>query len=83
MNKPTLETVERAILESVKFLNVVLQEVRKENIECQESFGMSYGKYVGLSAPYDEAIAVLRCVKNELDASLNTVRKRLADKYRL
>lgn len=82
VNKPTLETVEKTILESVKFLNVVLQEVRRENIECQSVFGMSYGKYVGLSAPYDECLSVLRAVKNELDARLAAVRGRLIVKYR-
>lgn len=66
--------VEEAVLDQVRFLNYVLEECRKRNRGLQEILGASYGKYVGIGAPYEEAICCLRKVKTELDGYLKTIR---------
>lgn len=86
MNKqqyePALEQVERKILASVKFIDVVLKEIRNQNKELQDDLGMSYAKHIGLVSPFEEAIHSLRKVRGELDSYLQTVRKDLASKYK-
>jgi len=79
---PSLENVERKILASVKFINFLLQEVRREDKTLKSGLGGSYAKYVGLSSPFEEAINCLRKVKGELDSYLGTVRSHLTTKYK-
>jgi hypothetical protein len=75
-----LEYQEQVILEQVKFIDVVLEEIRNRNRVLQESLGMSYAKYVGISTPYEECIHALRKVKNEFDGYLKTARSELVAK---
>lgn len=70
-----LQRAEQIALEQVKFVNVVLQEIRRRNELLKEELGMSYAKYVGLSTPYEEAIFHLRKVKKEFDEFLAVVRE--------
>jgi len=79
--EPSLEQVERRILASVKFIDVVLKEIRNQNKELQDDLGMSYAKIIGLVSPFEEAIHSLRKVRGELDSYLKTVRKNLAFGY--
>jgi len=77
-----LERVEARILRSVKFIDFMLQEVRKENSDLQKSLGMSYSKYIGIISPFEEAIHSLRKVKGEFDSYLKIVRSDLVLKYK-
>jgi len=82
MNKePMLEYVEAEILENVKFLSSVLEEVRKRNKMLEERLGVSYGKFIGIATPYEEMVAVCRTVKGEFDQYLEVVRELLREKY--
>ncbi len=80
--EPTLEQIERKFLASVKFIDVVLKEIKNQNKELQDGLGMSYAKYIGLISPFDEAIQCLRKVRSELDSYLQKVRAELASKYK-
>jgi len=82
MQQPNLEMTENRILKSVKFIDVILQEIRTENKELQDILGMRYAKYIGLTSPFEEAIHVLKKVKNEFDSYLKAVREDLATDYK-
>jgi len=77
----SLEQAEQIILDNVKFINLVLQEVRKRNSSLQEELNMNYAKKIGLGTPYEEAIKSLRKVKKELDCYLEIIRKEVLHKY--
>jgi len=80
--EPALEQVERKILASVKFIDVVLKEIRNQNKGLQDDLGMSYAKHIGLVSPFEEAIHSLRKVRGELDSYLKKVREDLVSKYK-
>ena len=77
----SLEHVEKVILDNVKFINLMLQEIRKRNTSLREDLGMSYAKLVGLGTPYEEAIHAMRQVKAEFDGYLKVVRGQILKKY--
>ena len=79
---PTLEQIERKILASVKFIDVLLKEVRNKDKELRDGLGMSYAKYIGLTSPFEEAVRCLRKVRGELDSYLKTARSGLSSKYK-
>jgi len=68
---------EAIVLDQVKFLNYILEEIRRRNKELSEKFEMSYAKIVGIASPYEEAIAALRKVKNEFDNYLGVIRNEM------
>ncbi|GAG23877.1 unnamed protein product [marine sediment metagenome] len=82
MDNLSLEQIERKIQTSVKFIDTMLQETKREDKELHEVLGESYGKYIGLSSPFAEAVKALKGVKAEFDSYLKIVREELASKYR-
>lgn len=80
--EPTLEQKEREILASVKFIDVVLKEIRNKDKELKDGLGMSYAKYIGITSPFEEAVRCLRKVRGELDSYLQRVRRELVSKYK-
>ena len=81
MTQITLSEAEQVVLGNVKFINLILEEVRKRNKENEALLGMSYGKIVGVGTVYEEAICALRKVKSELDNYLNLVRHEVQRTY--
>lgn len=79
---PTLEQIEREILASVKFIDVILKEIKNKDKELRDGLGMSYAKYIGLTSPFEEAVRCLRKVRGELDSYLKTIRSELSSKYK-
>jgi len=71
------ERQEQIVLEQVKFIDLMLEEIRNRNRTLQEELGMSYAKYIGISTPYEECIHTLRKVKSEFDIYLKTARSEL------
>lgn len=69
------DQAERVLLEQVKFVGLVLEEIRRSNKFMQQKLKMSYAKLIGLATPYEEAIHALRAVKSELDIYLRTLRE--------
>ena len=70
----TFDQAEHVLLEQVKFVGSLLEEIRRSNKLMEEKLGRSYAKLVGLGTPYEEAIHSLRQVKLELDTYLKTIR---------
>lgn len=79
---PALEQIERKILASVKFIDVLLKEVRNKDKELRDGLDMSYAKYIGLTSPFEEAVKCLRKVRGELDSYLQMVRSELSAQYK-
>lgn len=79
---PSLEQIEREILASVKFIDVILKEIRNKDKELKNNLGMSYAKYIGLTSPFEESVRCMRKVRGELDSFLQTVRSELSLKYK-
>ena len=79
---PALEQIERESLASVKFIDVILKEIKNKDKELRDGLGMSYAKYIGLTSPFEEAVRCLRKVRGELDSYLKTIRSELASKYK-
>lgn len=71
----TLDQAEHVLLEQVKFVGSLLEEIRRSNKLMEEKLGRSYAKLIGLGTPYEEAIHALREVKLELDIYLKTIRE--------
>lgn len=69
-----VEEAEKSALSQVKFINYVLEECRRRNKDLLDTFGMSYGKFVGVGTVYEEVIHALRKTKGELDGFLKIVR---------
>lgn len=65
---------ERTILSQVKFVNLVLEELRKRNKILSDDLGMTYGKLIGLGTPFEELIHHTRKVKVEFDDYLRILR---------
>jgi len=82
MEQPTLEYIENRILRSAKFVDLLIQEIRKENKELQEALGISYAKYIGLGSPFERALHVLKDVKKDFNNYLEIVRNQLLDRNR-
>jgi hypothetical protein len=76
----SIERQEQIILEQVKFIDLMLEEIRIRNTSLQVDLGMSYAKYVGISTPYEECIHTLRKVKKEFDIYLKTARNEVMDR---
>ena len=74
----TIEQAERAALDQVKFVNSILEELRRRNENLQQELGMTYAKMIGLGAPYEKAIFIMRQVKTELDDYLALLRAETA-----
>jgi hypothetical protein len=79
---PSLEQIEREILASVKFIDVILKETRSKDKELRENLGMHYAKHIGLTSPFEEMVKCLRKVRGELDLYLQMVRNKLSAQYR-
>ena len=75
----TIEIAEKLVLENVKFIGSILEEIRRSNKIMAEEIGMSYAKFVGLGTPYEEAIFALRKVKTELDIYLKILRDKMVE----
>lgn len=73
------ERAEQLVLKQVKFINLMLQEIRTRNTELQEALGQSYAKLIGLGTPYEEAIHSLRKVKVEFDTYLKILRNHMVE----
>lgn len=71
----SFDQAEHVLLEQVKFVGSLLEEIRRSNKLMEEKLGRSYAKLVGLGTPYEEAIHSLRQVKLELDTYLKTIRE--------
>ena len=71
------EQIEQIILDQVKFLNVMLEQLRKRNKLLNEKFGMHYAKMIGLGTPFEELIHHTRNVKSEFDSYLKIIRDEL------
>jgi len=72
-----LDQVEYILLGEVKFVGLLLEEIRRSNKIMQEKIGIGYAKLIGLGTPYEEAIHVLRQVKLELDTYLKIIRDKM------
>lgn len=73
----TLERQERVVLDQVKFIDLILEEIRNRNKMLQAELGMSYAKLVGIGTPYEDCIHSLRKVKSEFDAYLKLIRQEM------
>ena len=73
----TIEGAEVLVLNNVKFIGNILEEIRRSNKEMANEVGMSYAKLVGLGTPYEEVIFALRKVKTELDTYLKILREQI------
>lgn len=77
----SIRQAEKYILAQVKFLNYVLKELRERNKILKNELGPTYGKLLGLSTPYEEAIHSLRQVKAEIDQYLQILRMEITRQY--
>jgi len=75
----SLNEVESIILDNTKFMDFVLEEIRKRNTVLQEELKNSYGKLLGLGTPYEELINKARQVKTEFDNYLKIVRDQFSE----
>ena len=69
--------IEQIILDQVKFLNIMLEQLRKRNKLLDEKFGIHYAKMIGLGTPFEELIHHTRNVKSEFDSYLKIIRDEL------
>lgn len=76
-NCKNFDQVEYVLLKEVKFVGVLLEEIRRSNKIMQEKMGNNYAKLIGLGTPYEEAIHSLREVKLELDTYLKIIRDKM------
>lgn len=79
----TIEQAEQVVLNEVKFVGSVLEEIRRSNKQMGEELGNSYAKLIGLGTPYEEAINALRKVKSELDMYLKLIREKMLEQMKL
>ena len=77
-----IEVIEKELLRQVKFVDVVLQEIRDRNEELRNRLGTSYAKFVGVIAPYDCVVRELRETKSNFDSYLKAARENMASEYR-
>ena len=77
-----IEVIEKELLRQVKFIDIILGEISERNEKLREHLGNSYAKYVGLSAPYDQAVKELRAIKKNFDSYLKVAREHMASEYR-
>lgn len=75
----TLNEVEKIVLDNTKFMDFILEEIRKRNTVLQGELKNSYGKLLGLGTPYEELINKARQVKSEFDKFLKIVRDQFAE----
>lgn len=78
----SIEQAEQIILNEVKFVGSVLEEIRRSNKQMEKELGTSYAKLIGLGTPYEEAIHALRKVKSELDIYLKLIRERMLEQMK-
>lgn len=73
-----IEIIEKTIADQVRFLDIMLQEVRKHNkIVNSILVDSSYAKLIGLSTPYEECIHALREVRKGLNSYLSIIRDKM------
>jgi len=65
---------EQIILDQVKFLNVMLEQLRKRNKLLEKKLGMHYAKMIGSGTPYENLIHHTRNIKSDFDNYLKVVR---------
>jgi len=76
------EFAENFVADQVKFINLMLQEIRKRDKRCKHVLGDSYGKAIGFLAPFLKCGSELRKVRTDLGLYLTTTRKLLGDEYK-
>ena len=76
------EFAESFAADQVKFINLVLQEIRKRDKRCKEVLGDSYGKAIGFLTPFLKCGSELRKVRTDLGVYLATTRMILEDEYK-
>jgi len=75
------EFAENFVADQIKFINLILEEVRKRDKRCQAVLGNSYGKAIGFLTPFKEATIPLKKVRTELGLYLDTTRLALKEEY--
>lgn len=76
----TLNEVEKIVLDNTKFMDFILEEIRKRNTVLQGELKNSYGKLLGLGTPYEELINKARQIKTEFDKYLKIVRDQFKER---
>ena len=76
------EFAESFVADQVKFINLMLQEVRKRDKRCQTVLGDSYGKAIGFTSPFLKCGSELRKVRTDLGVYLATTRMILENDYK-
>ena len=77
-----LEEIENFILQQIKFLDLMLEEVRERSKISQKVFEMSYAKLIGITTPFEEIIRILRESRKGLETYLKQVREVLEKIYK-
>jgi len=77
-----LEFAEAFAADQVKFINLVLQEIRKRDKRCKVVLGDSYGKAIGFITPFLKCGIELRKVRTDLGSYLTTTRAILEEEYK-
>jgi len=75
------EFAESFVADQVKFINLMLQEIRKRDKRCKEVLGDSYGKAIGFLTPFLKCGSELRKVRTDLGVYLATTRVILENEY--
>lgn len=76
------EQAEKLILNQVKFIDIVLQEIRERDKMLLQVLGSSYGKLIGISTPFKDAVNPLQKIRTEFGAYLKAARESLEDEYK-
>lgn len=76
------EFAESFVADQVKFINLMLQEIRKRDKRCKEVLGDSYGKAIGFLTPFLKCGSELRKVRTDLGIYLATTRVILENEYK-
>ena len=76
------EFAENFVADQIKFINLMLQEIRKRDKRCKLVLGDSYGKAIGFLTPFLKCGSELRKVRTDLGSYLATTRRLLEDEYK-
>jgi len=69
-----IEIIEKLLADQVRFLDIMLQETRKQNALMKNTLDSSYAKLIGLGTPYEECIHSLRKVRKDFNTYLSIIR---------
>jgi hypothetical protein len=77
-----LSEYESLLVNQIKFVDIVLEEMRRRSSIFLNDSDMRYAKIIGISTPYEESINNIRKTKSELDSCLCVVRKEMMAGFR-